>query len=154
MRVIKVESGGHPPANGVQLKLLAIDDVPAANGFGSGLKFAFEAMSGPAKGTKTYRTIGERITPTTAGGKFLAGAYGRSELPTDQTIDLDKLIGRVFIGDICQSPQGKGSRVERISPMPSHAPAQAQAKPVPPPAPEWEESESASQGGGLDSIPF
>jgi hypothetical protein len=135
MRIVKVESGGHPPANGVQLKLLSIDDVPAANGFGSGLKFEFEAISGPAKGAKVYRTIGDRITPTTAGGKFLAGAYGRAELPTDQEIDLDKLIGRVFIGDVCQSPQGKGSRAERIQPVPTQgkppAPAPAPADDIP-----------------------
>jgi hypothetical protein len=126
MRIVKVESGGHPPANGVQLRLLSIDDVPAANGFGSGIKFEFEALSGPAKGSKVYRTIGDRITPTTAGGRFLAAAFGRAELPTDQEIDLDKLIGRVFLGDVCQSPQGKGSRCERIQPMP------AQSKPPAP----------------------
>jgi hypothetical protein len=152
MRVVKVESGGHPPANGVQLKLLSIDDVPASNGFNPGLKFVFEAMSGPAKGAKAPRTIGDRITPTTAGGKFLAGAYGHAELPVDQEIDLDKLIGRTFIGDVCQSPQGKGTRVERISPMPSKAPAKAapaKAPPAPEPG-EWEADDDAGRG----TVPF
>jgi hypothetical protein len=148
MRTIVVESGGHPPANGVMLKLLTIEDVPAANGFGSGLKFCFEATSGPTKGAQVYRTIGDRITPTTAGGKFLAGAYGRSELPVDQQIDLDKLIGRAFLGDVCQSPQGKGCRVERIqpAPVPGNKP---QAPAAPAPAPAWEGSDT-----GQDTIPF
>jgi hypothetical protein len=148
MRTIVVESGGHPPANGVLLKLLAIEDVPAANGFGSGIKFEFEALSGPAKGAKVFRTIGDRITPTTAGGKFLAGAYGRSELPVDQQIDLDKLIGRTFIGDVAQSPQGKGSRCERIQPAPV-AGSKPQAPAAPAPAPAWEANDT-----GQDSIPF
>ena len=148
MRIVKVESGGHPPANGVMLKLLAIEDVPASNGFGTGIKFEFEAMSGPAKGSKVFRTVGDRITATTAGGKFLAGAYGRAELPTDQEIDLDKLIGRVFIGDVCQSPQGKGSRVERIQPAPA-AGNKPQAPAAPAPAPAWEAEDT-----GLADIPF
>jgi hypothetical protein len=148
MRIVKVESGGHPPANGVVLKLITIEDVPDTNGFGTGLRFCFEALSGPAKGSQAFRTIGDRITPTTAGGKFLAGAYGRAELPTDQEIDLDKLIGRAFIGDVCQSPQGKGSRVERIQPAPATG-NKPQAPAAPAPAPAWEGSDT-----GQDTIPF
>lgn len=147
MRTIVVEAGGHPPANGVQLRLAKIEDVPAANGFGSGIKFEFEALSGPAKGSKVFRTIGDRITPTTAGGKFLAGAYGRAELPVDQSIDIEKLIGRVFIGDVCQSPQGKGARVERIQPLPSQGQQQAPAATAP--APAWETADT-----GQGSVPF
>ena len=148
MRIVKVESGGHPPANGVMLKLIAIDDVPAANGFGTGIKFTFEALSGPAKGSQAFRTIGDRITPTTAGGKFLAGAYGRAELPTDQEIDLDKLIGRTFLGDVCPSPGGKGSRVERIQPAPV-AGSKPQVPAAPAPAPAWEANDT-----GQADIPF
>ena len=137
MRVIKVESGGHPQANGVPLKLVSIDDVPASNGFNPGLKFEFHGKAG-----KVFRTIGEKITPTTAAGKFLAGFYGLEELPTDQEIDLDKLIGRTFLADVCPSPQGKATRVERVYPMPNRAPAQAPPKPAPEP------------DSDEDSIPF
>ena len=140
MRVIKVESGGHPPASGVQLKLVAIEDVPASNGFNPGIKFEFHGKAG-----KVFRTIGEKITPSTAAGKFLAGFYGLDELPTDREIDIDKLLGRTFLGDVCQSPQGKGTRVDRVYPMPSKTPAKA--APVSEPEPD-------DADNGLADIPF
>ena len=135
---IRVEAGGHPPANNVRVRFLSIGDAEQKADYGAGYKLTFEAIAGPTKGVKCFRTIGQRITPGNAAGAFVAGMYGRPELPLDQELDFDKLVGREYLADIVPSASGKGTRVERVRPA---------GKPAPQPEPE-------SEIDAADDIPF
>lgn len=114
MGVVTVEAGSHPVASGVRLKLVSHEEVPAKEGYGAGHKFTFDALDGPAAGTKAYRTVSSPVKNTNTAGAFFAMLFGVPSLTPQMQLDPATLIGKCFIGDIKQSPKGKGTRVESV----------------------------------------
>ncbi len=109
-----VEAGSHPPASGVRIKLTGHEEVQATAQYGDGTKFIFETLDGPAPGTKVYRTVSGRVTPTNTAGKFFSQLFAVPTLTPTMELDVATLIGKAYIGDIKQSPGGKGTRVEAV----------------------------------------
>ena len=114
MSIFTVESGSHPVASGVRVKLVGHEEVAATPQYGSGTKFVFESIDGPAPGTRVYRTVSGRVTPTNAAGKFFAQLFGVPTLTPAMQLDVGTLIGKAYVATIAQSPQGKGTRCESI----------------------------------------
>jgi hypothetical protein len=127
MRKVVVEASSVPPQLGVRVRCLSIDDTPPEGDYPAGFKWVFQLLEGPNIGAKSYRTIGQTLKSANAAGKFVAGGYGRAELPLGVEVDLDFFVGREFIADIVASANGKGSRVEAIRPVPQAGAPQAQA---------------------------
>jgi hypothetical protein len=125
---VTVSASGHPAANNVRVRCLSIDAAEAQQGFGEGIRFTFETIAGDTKGTKSYRTISAKITPSNAAGQFVAQALGLETLPLNADVDLDDLIGGTFVANIVQSPKGSGTRVESLTPL--AAAATPKAKPA------------------------
>lgn len=144
-RVVSIQPGSVPPQMGVRVRLTEIADAEAQQGFEPGIRFQFVLLDGPNVGSKCFRTIAAAIKSSNAGGQFLAGAFGRTELPVGQAVDIDRLLNHEFVADIATPAGSKGSRVERIRPVQQQAPQQ-QAPQAP--APAWE-----SLPAGAD-IPF
>ncbi len=109
-----VESGSHPPAAGVRVKLVGHEDVPATPQYGPGTKFTFETLDGPAPGSKVFRTVSGKITPTNTAGKFFAQLFAVPTLTPTLELDVATLIGKAYIGEIKTSPSGKGTRLESL----------------------------------------
>lgn len=114
MGIITVEAGSHPVASNVRLKLVAYEEAPAKDGYGAGHKFTFEACDGPAVGTKVYRTVSAPVKNTNTAGAFFSQLFGVASLTPQMQLDPATLIGKHYVGDIKQSPKGKGTRVETL----------------------------------------
>jgi hypothetical protein len=112
--VFTVEAGSHPVASNVRVKLIGHEEVAATPQYGAGTKFIFESVDGPAPGTKVYRTVSGKVTPTNAAGKFFAMLFGVPSLTPTTQLDVATVTGKMFIANIAQSPQGKGTRVESL----------------------------------------
>ena len=147
---VSVSAAGHPVMDGVPTRLVSIDPVAATASMQSAIKFSFTVTSGPTSGAKCFRTVGDRITPSNVAGKFVAGLFGRSELPVDREIDLSNLLGREFVVDVAQSSQGTGTRVEQARPVRANAAPKPQPQPEPESEPDFERFEISDN----DEIPF
>jgi hypothetical protein len=112
--VFTVEAGSHPVASGVRVKLVSHEEVAATPQYGAGVKFVFESLDGPAPGTRVYRTVSGKVTPTNGAGKFFAQLFGVPTLTPAMQLDVGTLIGKAYVATIAQSPQGKGTRVEAL----------------------------------------
>jgi hypothetical protein len=131
-RIVSIQPGSVPPQMAVRVRLTEITDAESQQGFEPGLRFSFVLLDGPNAGSKCFRTIGSGIKSSNAAGQFLAGAFGRAELPVGQAVDIDRLLNHEFVADIATPAGSKGSRVERIRPVQQPAPPPQQ------PAPAWE----------------
>jgi hypothetical protein len=112
--MLTVEAGSHPVASNVRVKLVSHEAVQPKEGYGAGLKFTFETLDGPAPGSKAYRTVSMPVKNTNAAGAFLSQLFGVPALTPQMQLDIDTLVGKVYIADIKQSPKGKGTRVESL----------------------------------------
>jgi hypothetical protein len=96
------------------MKLVGHEEVQATAQYGAGTKFVFETLDGPAPGTKVYRTVSDKVTPTNTAGKFFSQLFSVPSLTPTMEFDVATLVGKVYIGDIKASPGGKGTRVEAV----------------------------------------
>jgi hypothetical protein len=112
--MLTVEAGSHPVASNVRAKLVSHESVPPKDGFGAGLRFAFETIDGPVPGSKAYRTVSLPVKNSNAAGAFIAALFGTPTLSPQTQLDIDTLVGRVYVCDIKQSPKSKSTRIESL----------------------------------------
>jgi len=58
--------------------------------------------------------VSGKVTPTNASGKFFAQLFGVPSLTPTTQLDVGTVLNKVYVANIAQSPQGKGSRVESL----------------------------------------
>jgi hypothetical protein len=114
---LKVTSGS-VPAGAYTAKFLGIESIPddPARGFGEGLRWQFEVLTGPHKGARTSRITTATPSLKNACGKMLQGVTGKS-LASGDEIDLEAFVGRNYLV-VVQATESGATRVETASAPP------------------------------------
>ncbi len=112
-KILKVTTGG-VPAGSYLARFTGYEETTTE--YGDGLRWQFEPISGPYKGSKTSRITSQNPTMKNACGKILSGLIGKPLTP-DQDIDLDSLIGKSYLIVVTNTETG-GTRVDTVSPPP------------------------------------
>jgi hypothetical protein len=116
--IIDLPSGSSPviPGN-YTLRFTGIVNMPAnlEKGYKAAIRFEFEVAEGELTGSGA-----SRICTVSAGSKaelprFLTALMGKA--PEPGRVDVSPFVGKLYMGIVATSPQGKGVRVESIFPL-------------------------------------
>ena len=112
--VLTISAGG-VPAGIYQSRFVSVEQTPAdpVKGYGPGLKWTWEVLSGPQAGQKASRTTTAIPSPKNAAGKIISGLLGRP-LQTGENVDIGSLIGRPYLIVVAEGQTG-GTRVESVT---------------------------------------
>src|SRR5262245_49131364 len=110
---MKVSSGGIPAGTYV-VKFTGCEDVPENQqlGYGAGLRWTFEVITGEQRAQKTSRITSPVPSEKNACGKILAGLAGRA-LKSGESVDWATFLGKTYIAVVAMT-QGGGTRVETV----------------------------------------
>jgi hypothetical protein len=110
--------GGGVPAGAYAGKFLGIEPIPAdpIRGFGEGLRWQFEVLTGPHKGARTSRITTTKPSLKNACGKMLQGVCGKT-LMLDEEVDLEAFVGHNYLV-VVQATENGAARVETVSTPP------------------------------------
>jgi hypothetical protein len=111
-------SGGSVPAGAYTAKFIGIESIPADpnRGFGEGVRWQFEVLTGPHQGARTSRITTATPTLKNACGKMLQSVSGKS-LASGDEIDVATFVGRNYLVVIVATESG-ATRVETVSAPP------------------------------------
>ena len=112
--VLTILPGG-VPVGIYQARFLSVEPTPAdsAKGYGPGLRWTWEILSGPQAGQKASRTTTATPSQKNAAGKIISGLLGRP-LQTGENVDIGSLIGRPYLIVVAEGQSG-GTRVESVT---------------------------------------
>ena len=112
--ILTISAGG-VPAGAYPARFTSVEPTPPdpAKGYGPGLKWSWEVLTGPQAGQKASRTTTANPSPKNAAGKIISGLLGRP-LQTGENVDVGSLIGRTYLIVVAEGQTG-GTRVESVT---------------------------------------
>lgn len=112
--VLTISAGG-VPAGAYSARFAGVEPTPAdpIKGYGPGLKWTWEVLSGPQAGQKASRTTQATPTQKNAAGKIISGLIGRP-LQMGENVDIGSLIGRTYLVVVAEGQSGS-TRVESVA---------------------------------------
>jgi len=105
---LKVGTGG-PPAGTYTATFAGVEQTTHEQ-WGPGLKWTFEIVAGPHRGTKAYRTTGLNATARNGCGVMLKAVTGRP-LVLGEEHDCDQFLGEAYMIMVAETQSGS-TRVE------------------------------------------
>ncbi|QJW92560.1 hypothetical protein FTUN_0056 [Frigoriglobus tundricola] len=111
---MKLKVSGGVPEGSYLAKFTKVE--PTTNGFGPGLKWAWEITSGANTGQSVICTTSNSPSPKNRCGKILSGMLGKA-LNTGEEFDTSTLVGQNFLVIVRKSETG-GTFVDSVTKAP------------------------------------